>query len=95
MNQYLMINHGVGTPENWDMYFTMLHQDGHMIGGSSLGEGIAVTDGVFSEARTPSITGYILIHAKDLESAKDIARQSPVHQAGGTVEVFPLIRENE
>lgn len=91
MHKYLLINHGVGAPANWEAYFEMLHAGGHMIGGSALDHGIAVQIGTVSEARSKTITGYLVIQAADLETAKQIALQSPVHMAGGTVEVFTLV----
>ena len=87
-----MINHGVGEPVGWDAYFAMLFEKKHMIGGSALGEGVAVKGDVFGEVVSPTITGYILIRAESLEAAQEIARQSPVHRAGGTVEVFALVK---
>jgi|GEM_PF-3842435 len=61
-----------------------------MIGGSSLDHGIAVQNGIFSEAKSSTITGYIVHQARDIESAKGIARQSPAQLSGGVVEVFTL-----
>ncbi|MEO6053442.1 MAG: hypothetical protein ABIP97_05460 [Chthoniobacterales bacterium] len=93
MNQYLMINHGVGTPAKWAEYFEMLQAGGHVIGGSSLDENAALSlkGNVFADAISKTITGYIVIKAADLKTAKRIMAQSPIHQAGGTVELFPLV----
>ncbi|WP_157986659.1 YciI family protein [Chitinophaga alhagiae] len=49
------------------------------------------TDGPFAEARE-SISGYILVHARDLEHAAAIAAQCPhVSVYNGAVEVRPLM----
>ncbi len=91
MKEYIMINHGVGSPASWDEYFKMLHDEGHMMGGSALDHGISVRDGKFSDAQSQTITGYIVIQAEDLDAARKIMLQSPIHQAGGTVELFTLV----
>jgi hypothetical protein len=95
MNQYILINHGVGTPENWDSYFDMLHEKNYIIGGSALDHGVSIKDGTTHSARSETITGYILIQAPDLDTAKELALKCPVHLAGGTVEVFTLVKDNE
>jgi len=90
MNKYILINHGSGTAGQWDTYLKMLHEGGHILGGSSLDHGIAVQNGIFTDAVSTTITGYILIQAHDIEIAKKIALQSPVQLSGGVVEVFTL-----
>ena len=92
MNQFLMLNHGQGSPSGWEEYFSLLHRDGYMMGGSELGEGTAVTNAAAGPAISSTVTGYILIQAPDLETAKIIAEKCPVHRSGGTVEIFPLVR---
>lgn len=91
MTQYIMINHGVGTSNDWESYFQMLRDGNHMVGGSALGRGISLKDSTYSEALTPTTTGYIVIHADTLDQAKELMSRSPVHKSGGTVELFPLI----
>ncbi len=91
MNKYLLINHGKGTDEMWDVFFKMLGEGNHLIGGSALDHGIAAQAGAFSEALSKTITGYIVIQAESMERAKEIALACPVHQTGGTVELFTLI----
>jgi len=49
-----------------------------------------VQNGIFTDAVSTTITGYILIQAHDIEIAKKIALQSPVQLSGGVVEVFNL-----
>ena len=48
VNKYILINHGTGASEGWEQYFAMLHEQGHMVGGSALNHGLSVKDGVFS-----------------------------------------------
>jgi len=89
--KFIMINHRTASTENWDEYFKMLREGSHMIGGSALDHGISLKEGVFTQAQSATITGYIVIQAEDLEAAKNIASQSPIHKAGGTVELFTLV----
>ena len=92
MNKYIMLNHRAGSTKDWDAYFKMLRDGGHMVGGSALDHGISVKDGIFGAPQSGSVAGYIVIQAEDIEAAKKIAAQSPVHQAGGTVDLFTLIQ---
>lgn len=90
MPKYLMINHGVGTPQNWEAYFDLLIGGEHLIGGSSLASGVSLTQGTYASAVSKTVTGYIVIDADDFQEAKKLMAESPVHRAGGTVELFPL-----
>lgn len=92
MNEYLLINHGAGTAELWESFFHKLDAGRHLIGGSAVGDGLAVEGGVFSQLKSKTVTGYIVFRAESLEKAKEIAMECPVHQSGGTVELFPLVR---
>jgi hypothetical protein len=88
MTEFMLINHGVGLPEKWDAFFTMLSEGGHMIEGSSLEHLMSIQGGVVSEDHSSAATGYTVFQAKDLTEAKEIMRQCPVHQNGGTVQLF-------
>jgi len=92
MEQYLLLNHGVGTSDHWDEFFKMLHEGGYFVGGSSLGQGSALRKGIFADPISPTVTGYILIQTENIETARHLARLCPVHVAGGTVELIPLVR---
>jgi hypothetical protein len=91
MNKYIMINHGVGSASHWDEYFKMLHDDGHIIGGSALDHGISLKSDNFTDPISKTITGYIVIQADDIDVAKRIMLESPIIKAGGTVELFTLV----
>lgn len=90
MPKYLMINHGVGAPEHWETYFDLLIGGDHLVGGSSLASGISLQNGQYAGAISETVTGYIVIQADHLDQAKDLMTQSPIHRAGGMVELFPL-----
>ncbi|CAN5566659.1 hypothetical protein BH09VER1_BH09VER1_48380 [soil metagenome] len=92
MNKYILLNHSSVPSDGWDAYFALLSAGGHFIGGSALDYGLSVSGGHFAEPISRTITGYIVIQAPDLETAKSLATQCPVHRAGGTVEVFTLVK---
>jgi hypothetical protein len=47
-----------------------------------------VTDGPYAEAKDV-VGGYMLIEAKDLQHAADLAKDCPILDVGGSVEVRP------
>jgi hypothetical protein len=49
-----------------------------------------MTDGPFAESKD-MITGSLLIEAKSLDEAAELARQCPVFEYDGSVEVRPLL----
>lgn len=51
--------------------------------------GKTITDGPFVESKE-SVGGYIIIHARDLADAAEIAKECPIFENGGTVEVRPI-----
>lgn len=92
MAEFITINHGIGSSDEWNRYFELLRERRLIIGGSAVGPGISVKESVCGEAMTPTITGYILIQAESLQQAIELMRLSPVHKSGGTVELFPLMK---
>ena len=48
----------------------------------------AVTDGPYAEAKD-LLLGFIVIHARDLDEAVEIAHGCPIVAGGGSVEVRP------
>ena len=79
-------------------WFERLQKEGTVKAGQPLErEGRIVTrstvaDGPFAESKE-AIGGYFLVHADTLDQAVAIARQSPVLQYGGSVEVRPVAEE--
>jgi hypothetical protein len=51
----------------------------------------AVTDGPFAEAKD-LIGGYTLVQAKDLAEAAELTSGCPIFEAGGFVEVRPIMK---
>ena len=54
------------------------------------GKNKLVTDGPFAEAKEV-VGGYLLVTAKDLHDATDLAKGCPIFDEGGTVEVRAIM----
>lgn len=54
------------------------------------GQGLQVTDGPFTEAKD-IVLGFIVVSARDLNHALDIARGCPLVLGGGGVEIRPVM----
>lgn len=54
------------------------------------GKAKAVTDGPYVEVKD-SIQGYMLLEAKDMDQAVELAKGCPVLEGDGTVEIRPLV----
>ena len=80
--------------QKWGAWIEGLSKEGHMRGGDPLepngkvltGKSRTVTDGVFAEAKDV-VGGYLLVAARDLAHATELARGCPIFEAGGSVEV--------
>lgn len=83
--------------EEYTRWVEQLTQSGHYISGEPLEpEGRYLTadevlsDGPFIEAKE-AVSGYILIKAENLEQAVELARGCPIFEAGGALEVRPVM----
>jgi hypothetical protein len=54
------------------------------------GKQLAVSDGPFTEAKD-IVLGFIVVEARDLEHAVEIAKGCPIAQGGGAVEIRPVM----
>ena len=87
--------------QSWDTWMDGLGQRGILAGGSPLqtigkqvnGKSKVVTDGPFMEAKE-ILGGYLIINAKDLDEAVEIAKGCPIFQEDGKVEVRPIQKRN-
>jgi hypothetical protein len=52
--------------------------------------GVAVTEGVPHSASGEYVSGYYLVAAADLSSARELARTSPHLRYGGSIELRPV-----
>jgi len=55
------------------------------------GKGKVVTDGPYAEAKD-LVGGFLLISAKDLGEATELAKGCPIFERDGTVEVRPVMK---
>ena len=53
------------------------------------GRGKLLTDGPFVESKE-IVGGYLIVSAKDLDAAAEMAKGCPIFQTGGSVEVRPI-----
>jgi len=83
---------------NWNKWFEKYGKAGNFLGGSALSlngkmikgpEAMIVDD--IHKVDTEIIGGYLLIQASDLDSAVDIAREIPVFEVDGYLEVRELM----
>jgi hypothetical protein len=54
------------------------------------GKQLTVTDGPFTEAKD-IVLGFIVVEARDIEHALEIAKSCPLAQGGGGVEIRPVM----
>ncbi len=77
----------------WATYFAQLRAVGAFQGGSAIGDGICASKSSPKAAITRHISGYIRVRAESLESARALVVGNPVYEAGGTVEIRELPRD--
>ncbi|MGO9454428.1 MAG: YciI family protein [Candidatus Binataceae bacterium] len=84
--------------QNWLAWFKQLGEKGHIketghplehTGKVVKGKQKSVLDGPYAEAKD-IVNGYVLIEAKDLAHAVEIAKGCPIFDVGGFVEVRPV-----
>jgi hypothetical protein len=86
--------------EQWGAWMKSLGEKGHMKDiGNPLepngkvvkGKDKTVTDGPFAEAKD-IVGGYTIVEAKDLAHAAELSKGCPIFDAGGWVEVRPIMK---
>jgi hypothetical protein len=87
------------TMKKWMDWKDTLEKNGHVkqfgerLDGSGKvlrGKGKAVTDGPFVEVKD-FIQGYVLVEAKDMDQAVELAKGCPILESDGTVEIRPFV----
>ena len=101
MNDYILLMYN-DVPEDqrrpsheWPTYLAKLREAGAFQGGSSIGGGRCVRKEGAAPEITSYIGGYIRIRAVDLEAARALVAGNPVYEAGGTVEIRELPKDEE
>jgi hypothetical protein len=97
MNDYILLMYNdvpEGRPgHEWPLYFAKLREADAFQGGSSIGGGLCMRKGGTVPEITGHIGGYIRIRAVGLEAAQALVAGNPVYEAGGTVEIRELPRD--
>lgn len=87
--------------ESWDTWMEGLGRKGILTGGDPLqttgkqvnGKNKVVIDGPFMEAKA-MLGGFLLVNAKDIDEAVEIAKGCPIFEEDGKVEVRPVQKRN-
>jgi hypothetical protein len=77
----------------WETYFSSLHASGQFDGGSSIGLGTRFRKNCPDQESGMGMSGFIRLRAEDLAHAKVFLAGNPIYQAGGTVEIRELPRD--
>ena len=94
----------MGTPEQaqrsletWRAWIASLESAGHLkqaglplAPGGAVVSGASVTDGPYVEVKD-MVLGFIVVEARDLSHAAELARGCPIAIGGGSVEVRPVM----
>lgn len=94
----------MGTPEaaqrslqTWLEWIRELDENGHLVNpgqpldrGGKVVSGKTVTDGPYVEAKD-LVLGFLVVRARDLEQAVELAAGCPIAIGGGSVEVRPVM----
>ncbi|MCE3226824.1 MAG: hypothetical protein K0S32_1375 [Bacteroidetes bacterium] len=83
--------------QKWMTWMDGLGKNGNLAGGEPLqqtgkqvnGTKKVVTDGPFIEAKE-AVGGYLIINAKNMDEAVEIAKGCPVLESNGKVEIRPI-----
>jgi hypothetical protein len=78
---------------SWRSYFSTLHASGQFDGGSSIGSGKRFRKNCPDQDSGMSMSGFIRVRAADLAHAKVFLAGNPIYEAGGTVEIRELPRD--
>ena len=78
---------------SWGSYFSSLHASGQFDGGSSIGLGTRFRKKFPDQESGSGVSGFIRVRAEDLAHAKAFLAGNPIYEAGGTVEIRELPRD--
>lgn len=87
--------------QSWDTWMGGLDQKGILAGGEPLqttgkqvnGKSKVVIDGPFMDSKE-ILGGYLIVNAKDIDDAVEIAKGCPIFEENGKVEVRPVQKRN-
>ena len=78
---------------SWESYFSTLHASGQFDGGSTIGSGKRFRKNCPDQDSGMGMSGFIRVRAADLAHAKAFLAGNPIYEAGGTVEIRELPRD--
>jgi hypothetical protein len=81
--------------EKWNSYFSTLRASGRFDGGSSIGSGTKYRKNHPDLPSERGMNGFIRIRAEGDVEASSFLAVNPVYEAGGTVEIRELPREDQ
>ena len=98
MHDYILFMHDDVPPSadrrrEWDAYLATLRAAGAFQGGSAIGGGVCASKRG-STPLTAHLSGFIRIQAADLTHARELVNGNPVFEAGGTVEIRELPKDD-
>jgi len=79
--------------KKWQAYFSSLRASSGFEGGSSVGLGTRLRQGHAETPAKTNINGFIRVRAESIEKAKAFLLGNPIYEAGGTVEIRELPRD--
>ncbi len=100
MTEYLFLMHndapkgGSGKSEDWEGYIARLKEDGCFRGGSAIGTGHCARKSGPVPAIAAYLIGFIRVEAPSLKQAEALLAGNPVYEAGGTVEIRELPKDD-
>jgi hypothetical protein len=77
----------------WSLYLAGLRQSGQFAGGSSIGGGACFRQDGSAGPAPSALSGFIRLRAENLAEASAFLSGNPVYEAGGTVEIRELPRD--
>ena len=77
----------------WNDYFSRLHASGCFDGGSSIGAGFKLRKGMPDRPLHDGMNGFIRVRAENVAEARKFLVGNPSYEAGGTVELRELPRD--
>ncbi len=101
MTEYILFMHddavdrdAAGDGARWASYLAGLRQSGQFDGGSSIGQGMCLNKDGGDRPAAVTPTGYLRVRASSFEEARRFVEGNPVYEAGGTVELRELVRDD-
>ncbi len=77
----------------WNDYFSRLHASGCFEGGSSIAAGFKLRKGLPDRPLHGGMNGFIRVRAENAVEARRFLSGNPAYEAGGTVELRELPRD--